>query len=122
MVAGAWFGGVEEAEALRGTQADSAGLKARMPAARGVCSQLRRDCDVCAMAHAALPMSGLARPTSWRISRLLKPKVISAEARFTKADAAGRLIAFQQAFLPGLRRTVDQCKRGRPLSEFKPLR
>jgi hypothetical protein len=24
---------------------------------------------------------GLARPTSWRISRLLKPKVISAEAR-----------------------------------------
>lgn len=46
----------------------------------------------------------------------------SAEARFTKADAAGKLIAFQQAFLPGLRRTVDQCKRGRPLSEFKPLR
>ena len=46
----------------------------------------------------------------------------SAEARFTKADEAGRLIAFQQAFLPGLRRTVDQCKRGRPLSEFKPLR
>lgn len=46
----------------------------------------------------------------------------SAEARFTKADAAGRLIAFQQAFLAGLRRTVDQCERGRPLSEFKPLR
>ena len=32
MVAGAWFGGVEEAEALRGTQADSAGLKARISA------------------------------------------------------------------------------------------
>lgn len=46
----------------------------------------------------------------------------SAEARFAKADAAGRLIAFQQAFLPGLRRSVDLCRRGRPLSEFKPLR
>ncbi len=46
----------------------------------------------------------------------------SAEARFSKADAAGRLIAFQQAFLPGLRHSVDLCRRGRPLSEFKPLR
>lgn len=47
---------------------------------------------------------------------------ISSEARFAKADAAGRLIAFHQAFLPGLRASVDLCKRGRPLSEFKPLR
>jgi serine/threonine-protein kinase len=46
----------------------------------------------------------------------------SAEARFTKADAAGRLIAYTQDFLPGLRRTVDQCRAGRPLTEFKPLR
>jgi serine/threonine-protein kinase len=46
----------------------------------------------------------------------------SAEERFTKADAAGRLIAYTQDFLPGLRRTVDQCRAGRPLTEFKPLR
>jgi serine/threonine-protein kinase len=46
----------------------------------------------------------------------------SAEARFTKADAAGRLVAFHQAFLPGLRASVALCKAGRPLSEFKPLR
>ena len=46
----------------------------------------------------------------------------SAEARFTKADAAGRLIAYSQGFLPGLRRTVGQCRAGRPLKEFKPLR
>ena len=81
MVAGAWFGGVEEAEALRRAQADGAGLKSRMPTARGVRSQLGRKCDVRDMVHAALPMSGLARPTSWRISRLLNPKVINAEAR-----------------------------------------
>jgi serine/threonine-protein kinase len=47
---------------------------------------------------------------------------ISSEARFSKADAAGRLIGFHQAFLPGLRASVDLCKRGRPLSEFGPLR
>ena len=81
MVAGAWFGWVEEAEALRGAQADGAGLKARMPVTRGVRSQFGWACDVLGMVHAALPMSGLARPTSWRISRLLKPKVINAEAR-----------------------------------------
>jgi serine/threonine-protein kinase len=46
----------------------------------------------------------------------------SAEARFTKADAAGRLIAFHKAFLPGLRASIAMCKAGRPLSEFKPLR
>ena len=46
----------------------------------------------------------------------------SAEARFTKADAAGRLVAFHQAFLPGLRKSVELCKTGRPLREFGPLR
>ncbi len=46
----------------------------------------------------------------------------SAEARFTKADAAKRLVAFHQAFLPGLRASIILCKSGRPLSEFKPLR
>lgn len=46
----------------------------------------------------------------------------SAEARFTKADAMGRLVAFHQAFLPGLRASIALCKSGRPLSEFKPLR
>lgn len=81
MVAGAWFGWVEEAEALRGAQADGAGLKARMPGARRVRSWFGWGCDMREMVHAALPMSGLARPTSWRISRLLKPKVIKAEAR-----------------------------------------
>ena len=81
MVAGAWFGWVEEAEALRGAQADGARLKARMPGARGVRSWFGRGCDMRAMVHAALPISELALLTSWRISRLLKPKVISAEAR-----------------------------------------
>jgi len=46
----------------------------------------------------------------------------SAEARFTKADAAGRLIAYTQGFLPGLRRTVAQCRAGRPVKEFTALR
>ena len=81
MVAGAWFGGVEEAEALRGAQANGAGLKSRMPTAREVRSRFGWALDVRGMVHAALPMSGLARPASWRISRLLNPKVISAEAR-----------------------------------------
>ena len=77
MVAGAWFGGVEEAEALRGAQADGARVQARMPMA----CRFGRGGNMRDMIHAALPMPGLARPTSWRISRLLKPKVISAEAR-----------------------------------------
>ncbi len=46
----------------------------------------------------------------------------SAEARFAKADAMGRLVAFHQAFLPGLRAALALCKAGRPLGEFKPLR
>lgn len=46
----------------------------------------------------------------------------SAEARFTKADAAKRLVAFHQAFLPGLRASIALCKAGRPLKEFQPLR
>ena len=81
MVAGAWFGRVEEAEALRGSQTNGARLKARVPVTRGVRSRFGWALDVRGMVHAALPMSGLARPTSWRISRLLKPKVIKAEAR-----------------------------------------
>ncbi len=81
MAAEAWFGGVEEAEALCGAQANGAGLKARVPVPRGVRSRFGRGCDLRGMVHAALTMSGLARPTSWRISRLLKPKVINAEAR-----------------------------------------
>ena len=81
MVAGAWFGGVEEAEALGGAQANRAGLKARVPVTLGVRSRFGWASDVHGMVHAALPMSGLARLTSWRISPLLKPKVISAEAR-----------------------------------------
>lgn len=46
----------------------------------------------------------------------------SAYERFTKADKAGRLIAYQQAFLPGLRKSVELCKAGRPLKEFGKLR
>ncbi len=46
----------------------------------------------------------------------------SAEARFTRADQAGRLVAFHAAFLPGLRASVELCRAGRPLSEFGPLR
>ena len=45
---------------------------------------------------------------------------ISAEARFTKADAMGRLVAFHQAFLPGLRANIVICARGG--STFGPLR
>lgn len=45
---------------------------------------------------------------------------ISAEARFTKAEANGRLIAFHQAFLPGLRANIEICAKGG--STFKPLR
>lgn len=45
---------------------------------------------------------------------------ISAEARFTKADANGRLIAFHQAFLPGLRANIAICANGG--SAFVPLR
>jgi len=46
----------------------------------------------------------------------------SAEVRFTKADAAGRVIAYMQGFLPGLRRTVAQCRAGRPVKDFTALR
>jgi len=45
---------------------------------------------------------------------------ISAEARFTKADAMGRLVAFHQAFLPGLRANIAICTNGG--STFGPLR
>lgn len=45
-----------------------------------------------------------------------------AEARFAKADAAGRLIAFHQEFLPGLRRFIGYCQDGRPLKDFGALR
>lgn len=45
-----------------------------------------------------------------------------AEQRFSKADSAGRLIAFHKAFLPGLRDNVDHCRQGSPLKAFGPLR
>ena len=56
------------------------------------------------------------------IARLHPELSTIAAARFTKADAMGRLVAFHQAFLPGLRAVIALCKAGRPLSEFKPLR
>jgi eukaryotic-like serine/threonine-protein kinase len=46
----------------------------------------------------------------------------SANVRFTKAEAAKRLIEFHKAFLPGLRKSVALCEAGRPLSEFGRLR
>jgi eukaryotic-like serine/threonine-protein kinase len=46
----------------------------------------------------------------------------SAEQRFSKAEAAGRLVAFHAAFLPGLRANLDLCRKGRPISDFVPLR
>lgn len=46
----------------------------------------------------------------------------NAEARFSNADAAGRLVAFHAAFLPGLRANLELCRSGAPLEEFGPLR
>jgi eukaryotic-like serine/threonine-protein kinase len=46
----------------------------------------------------------------------------SAERRFSKAEAAGRLVAFHAAFLPGLRANLDLCRKGAPISAFVPLR
>jgi serine/threonine-protein kinase len=45
-----------------------------------------------------------------------------AEARFTRADAAGRMIEYYRPFLVGLRANIAQCKAGRPLSAMGPLR
>lgn len=47
---------------------------------------------------------------------------INAEARFAKADAAGRLIEYYRAFLPGLRANIAVCNDGRALSAMRPLR
>jgi serine/threonine protein kinase len=45
-----------------------------------------------------------------------------AEARFAKADAAGRLIEFHREFLPGLRKFIDFCRDGTSLKDFGPIR
>lgn len=45
-----------------------------------------------------------------------------AEARFTKAEAAGRLIEFHREFLPGLRKFIGLCGEGTPLKDFGPIR
>ncbi len=45
-----------------------------------------------------------------------------AEARFAKADAAGRLIEFYKAFMPGLQARIAICDAGGPLSAMGPLR
>src|SRR5690606_32656666 len=67
--AGAVFVGVEETEAARGAQTDGARLEVRVPepnTLRAIRRRCGRGCDLRDMAHAALPMSGVARPTSWR--------------------------------------------------------
>lgn len=46
----------------------------------------------------------------------------SADAIFTPIEKAGNLIAFQAAFLPGIRRNVERCRKGEPLSTFTPVR
>lgn len=46
----------------------------------------------------------------------------SAERRFSRIEATGRLVEFHAAFLPGLRRNVALCAQGAPLSAFGPLR
>jgi serine/threonine protein kinase len=46
----------------------------------------------------------------------------SAEGHFAPIEAAGNLIAFHSAFLPGLRANLERCRTGQPLSSFGPLR
>lgn len=46
---------------------------------------------------------------------------IGAEARLAKADAAGRLMAFHKAFMPGLQARIAICRAGGPLSSMAPL-
>ena len=45
-----------------------------------------------------------------------------AEARFARAEAAGRLIEFHREFLPGLRSFIVKCGDGTPLKDFGPIR
>jgi len=83
MLARARCVGVEEAEALRGAQADGAGLKPRMPqpiTTRSIRSLCGRGWDLRDMAHAASRVVEAALRISARIARLLNPKVMSAEA------------------------------------------
>jgi serine/threonine-protein kinase len=47
---------------------------------------------------------------------------INAEARFAKADAAGRLIEYYKSFLPGLRANIAVCRSGGPISAMRPLK
>lgn len=46
----------------------------------------------------------------------------SAESRFTRADAEGRVIEFHRSFLKGLRDFVGYCANGTPLEDFGMLR
>lgn len=45
-----------------------------------------------------------------------------AEARFAKAEAAGRLIEFHREFLPGLRTFIGYCRDGVALKDFGEIR
>lgn len=45
-----------------------------------------------------------------------------AEARFAKAEAAGRLMEFHREFLPGLRRFIGLCQTSAALKDFGTLR
>jgi serine/threonine-protein kinase len=47
---------------------------------------------------------------------------IGAEARFAKADVAGRLTEFHRDFLPGLRAFIESCGNGTPLKDFGLIR
>lgn len=83
VLAGARCVGFEKAEAMRGAQADGAGLKTRMPQAqaiRAIRSRRGRGLGACDMDHAASRAVGAAAMINPRISRLLKVKVINAEA------------------------------------------
>lgn len=97
MVAGAGFGRVEEAEAAGRAQADGTeaepcpeALRSRVfPATaprlhlntvRAIRSLFGRGRDFRDMTHAASRAEGAALRINWRIARLLKVKVINAEA------------------------------------------
>ncbi len=73
--------------------------------------------------HAAwseLMLGQIARQAGDR--KLACNSYIGAEARFAKADAAGRLIEYYKAFLPGLRVNIAVCRSGGPISAMQPLR
>ncbi|MBB5684915.1 hypothetical protein [Sphingobium boeckii] len=47
---------------------------------------------------------------------------ISAEKRFTRIEASGKLLEFHKAYLPALRGNVGLCVQGAATTRFKPLR